>query len=230
MNNGERKGGDPEYWQIVRTAPGLQDFWQLHRSAAGGADHNSPEQFLANVNEVDHGHYIKMSVRPDGSFTMTNPAGTLNATTITLALNTFTPSAGGPLAVSGTFNLNNGTVTATTIQQGAQTGAATATLAFNWAGGTIQNTTGADLTITTPVVVGTAAAHQAIVADGALVVKSLGEATKLVTGDAPGLDLVIYGCVLVLVVAFAPGGIVGLFDRARKLLRRRERRQERANG
>jgi competence protein ComEC len=72
MNNGERKGGDPEYWQIVRTAPGLQDFWQLHRSAAGGADHNSPEQFLANVNEVDHGHYIKMSVRPDGSFTMTN--------------------------------------------------------------------------------------------------------------------------------------------------------------
>ena len=28
---------------------------------------------------------------------------------------------------------------------------------------------------------------------GALVVRSLGEATKLVTGDAPGLDLVIYG-------------------------------------
>lgn len=72
MNNGERKGGDPEYWQIVHTAPGLQDFWQIHRSAAGGADHNSPEQFLANLNEVDHGHYIKMSVRPDGSFSMTN--------------------------------------------------------------------------------------------------------------------------------------------------------------
>src|SRR5579864_9693295 len=72
MNNGERKGGDPEYWQIVHKAPGLQDFWQIHRSAAGGADHNSPEQFLANLNEVDHGHYIKMSVRPDGSFSMTN--------------------------------------------------------------------------------------------------------------------------------------------------------------
>jgi hypothetical protein len=57
---------------LVHTAPGLEDFWQLHRSAAGGADHNSPEQFLANLNEVDHGHYIKMSVRPDGSFTMTN--------------------------------------------------------------------------------------------------------------------------------------------------------------
>ncbi|HEV2201000.1 MAG TPA: MBL fold metallo-hydrolase [Bryobacteraceae bacterium] len=72
MNNGERKGGDPSYWQIVHQAPGLQDFWQIHRSAAGGADHNSPEQFLANLNETDHGHYIKMSVRADGSFTMTN--------------------------------------------------------------------------------------------------------------------------------------------------------------
>ena len=72
MNNGERKGGDPEYWQVVHDAPGLQDFWQLHRSAAGGADHNSPKQFLANLNEMDHGHYLKMSVRPDGSFTMTN--------------------------------------------------------------------------------------------------------------------------------------------------------------
>ena len=48
---------------------------------------------------------------------------------------------------------------------------------------------------------------------GALVVKSLGEATKLVTRDAPGLDLVIYGCVLILVVAFAPRGIAGLFGR-----------------
>ncbi len=46
---------------------------------------------------------------------------------------------------------------------------------------------------------------------GALVIKTLGEVTKLVTGDAPGLDLVIYGGVLILVVAFAPRGIAGLF-------------------
>ena len=72
MNNGERKGGSPEYWQIVRDAPGLLDFWQLHRSAEGGADHNSPEQFLANLSETDHGHNLKMSVRADGSFKMTN--------------------------------------------------------------------------------------------------------------------------------------------------------------
>ena len=48
---------------------------------------------------------------------------------------------------------------------------------------------------------------------GALVVRALGEATKLVTGDAPGLDLVIYGCVLIAVVAFAPRGIAGLLER-----------------
>lgn len=47
---------------------------------------------------------------------------------------------------------------------------------------------------------------------GALVVKSLGEATKLIAGDAPGLDLVIYGAVLILVVAFAPRGIAGMLS------------------
>ena len=46
---------------------------------------------------------------------------------------------------------------------------------------------------------------------GALVVKTLGEVTKLMTGGAPGLDLVIYGSVLIVVVAFAPRGIAGIF-------------------
>ncbi|HUI97558.1 MAG TPA: branched-chain amino acid ABC transporter permease [Xanthobacteraceae bacterium] len=45
---------------------------------------------------------------------------------------------------------------------------------------------------------------------GALVVKTLGEGAKVAAGDAPGLDLVIYGSVLVLVVAFAPRGIAGV--------------------
>jgi competence protein ComEC len=72
MNNGERKGGSPEVWQIVRAAPGLEDFWQLHRSAAGGTEYNSPEHFLANLNETDHGHSLKISARADGGFVMTN--------------------------------------------------------------------------------------------------------------------------------------------------------------
>jgi branched-chain amino acid transport system permease protein len=45
---------------------------------------------------------------------------------------------------------------------------------------------------------------------GALAVRSLGEAAKIVAGDAPGIDLAIYGAVLVAVIALAPRGIVGL--------------------
>jgi branched-chain amino acid transport system permease protein len=47
---------------------------------------------------------------------------------------------------------------------------------------------------------------------GAVVVKTLGEAAKLITGDAPGLDLIIYGAVLILVVALAPRGIAGFLS------------------
>jgi branched-chain amino acid transport system permease protein len=51
---------------------------------------------------------------------------------------------------------------------------------------------------------------------GALVVKTLGELAKLATGDAPGLDLVIYGCVLILIVAVAPRGIAGILSDLRR--------------
>ena len=62
-------------------------------------------------------------------------------------------------------------------------------------------------------------------------IKTLGEVTKLVTGDAPGLDLVIYGAVLILVVAFAPRGIAGLFaDLRARLSRSRTTLPEDAHG
>jgi branched-chain amino acid transport system permease protein len=56
---------------------------------------------------------------------------------------------------------------------------------------------------------------------GALVVKLLGEGIKLVTGDVPGLDLMIYGAVLVLVIRFAPRGLVGAFADMRTYFMRR---------
>jgi branched-chain amino acid transport system permease protein len=66
---------------------------------------------------------------------------------------------------------------------------------------------------------------------GALVVKTLGEIAKLVTGGAPGLDLVIYGSVLILVVAFAPQGIAGLLTQLRlRLTRLTSSLPERAHG
>lgn len=58
---------------------------------------------------------------------------------------------------------------------------------------------------------------------GAVAVKVLGEGAKLVAGDAPGLNLIVYGCVLVLVIAFAPRGLIGLVDSARRLLSRKKR-------
>jgi branched-chain amino acid transport system permease protein len=69
---------------------------------------------------------------------------------------------------------------------------------------------------------------------GALVVKSIGELAKLVAGDAPGLDLVIYGGVLVLVVGFAPRGIAGIIADLRagvaRAMTRNTARPERAHG
>jgi len=66
---------------------------------------------------------------------------------------------------------------------------------------------------------------------GALVVRTLGELTKLAIGDAPGLDLVIFGGVLILVVAFAPRGIAGvLLDLQRRLASLCAAVMERAHG
>jgi branched-chain amino acid transport system permease protein len=53
---------------------------------------------------------------------------------------------------------------------------------------------------------------------GALLIKALGEATKLVSADVPGLDLVIYGLLLIGVVGLAPRGVVGFLD---AIIRRR---------
>jgi branched-chain amino acid transport system permease protein len=55
---------------------------------------------------------------------------------------------------------------------------------------------------------------------GALAVKALGEGALLVAGDAPGLDLVVFGGVLVLVIGFAPRGLIGSLDQlGRRLFR-----------
>ncbi len=71
----------------------------------------------------------------------------------------------------------------------------------------------------TPIIGGVGTVFGALV--GALLVKSLGEGAKFVTGDVPGLDLMVYGAILVLVIAFAPRGIVGVLADARERLKRR---------
>jgi beta-lactamase superfamily II metal-dependent hydrolase len=71
MNNGARKGGSRQAWRIIRDVPGLQDLWQLHFAADAGPDFNSPEPFLANIDEST-AHGLKISAQADGAFTVTN--------------------------------------------------------------------------------------------------------------------------------------------------------------
>ena len=70
MNNGAMKGGAPDTFKRLHNSPGLADLWQLHYSLDAKVL-NSPEQFIANPDEKT-AHYIKVTARPDGSFTVTN--------------------------------------------------------------------------------------------------------------------------------------------------------------
>jgi competence protein ComEC len=72
MNNGAKKGGSPEAWQIIRKSPGLEDLWQLHFALAGKVENNSPESFIANLEEGCAGQHIALLANPDGSFTVLN--------------------------------------------------------------------------------------------------------------------------------------------------------------
>lgn len=56
---------------------------------------------------------------------------------------------------------------------------------------------------------------------GAVVLHVLGEVAKQITGNAPGLNLVFYGILLIVALRFLPNGIAGLFTR-RFVLRHRE--------
>ncbi len=101
MNNGTRKGGSVQAFEILRGSPGLDDLWQLHWSYHGKAEHNAPGVFIANVDDPatlarvidppameagaaaqagaptgnaahDPAHWIEVSVERDGTFTVTN--------------------------------------------------------------------------------------------------------------------------------------------------------------
>lgn len=72
MNNGAKKGGAAQSWQTIRSSPGLEDLWQVHFAVAGGKDNNSPDSFIANIDEACEGKHIKVSAMADGSFTVLN--------------------------------------------------------------------------------------------------------------------------------------------------------------
>ncbi len=82
MNNGPRKGGAPQTFEILGASPTLEHLWQNHYSIPAG-DANRPERFIANLEEgvaledgrtvhMGTSHWIRAEARRDGSFTVTN--------------------------------------------------------------------------------------------------------------------------------------------------------------
>jgi hypothetical protein len=75
INNGIRKGGQPETMRVLYSAPGLEDLWQLHVAQLSGAEHAIPALFAANTgDDPQHSpaHWIKVSAEASGTFTVTN--------------------------------------------------------------------------------------------------------------------------------------------------------------
>ena len=83
MNNGPRKGGAVQTFEILRATDSLEHLWQNHYSIPAGEARNRPEQFIANLEEgapiadgrtvhMGPAHWIHVSARRDGSFTVTN--------------------------------------------------------------------------------------------------------------------------------------------------------------
>jgi len=98
MNNGTRKGGQPDAMKIIHSAPRLQDLWQMHFSLLSGQEYTVPGMFIANT--VDDqpetvpiaampspapgpnappppahngpAYWIKVVAQPDGTFSITN--------------------------------------------------------------------------------------------------------------------------------------------------------------
>jgi hypothetical protein len=75
INNGIRKGGQPETMRVLHASPGLEDLWQIHAAQLSGPEYAIPGMFVANiVDDPQHSpaHWIKVSANTDGSFAVTN--------------------------------------------------------------------------------------------------------------------------------------------------------------
>jgi len=98
MNDGTRKGGEPEVMKTVHSSPGLEDLWQIHFSQLSGQEYTVPGVFIANTVYQQQpvmpiapipapqpgpgappppahngmAYWIKVSAHQDGSYTVTN--------------------------------------------------------------------------------------------------------------------------------------------------------------
>jgi beta-lactamase superfamily II metal-dependent hydrolase len=98
MNNGTRKGGQPDAMRVLHSAPGLEDLWQIHFSVLSGQEFTVPGMLIANPFDEQPAamavapvtlpqqaaaqppapqhngpaYWLKVSAQQDGSFTVTN--------------------------------------------------------------------------------------------------------------------------------------------------------------
>ena len=98
MNNGTRKGGQPDAMKVLHSSPGLEDLWQEHFSLLSGQEYTVPGAFIANTVDDQaaampiapaaapapgpgvppppahngQAYWLKVSASRDGSFSVTN--------------------------------------------------------------------------------------------------------------------------------------------------------------
>jgi beta-lactamase superfamily II metal-dependent hydrolase len=74
MNNGPRKGGQPDVFETLRKSQGLEDIWQGHLALMAPREVNTDEQMIANLEPTAEckGNLLKLSVASNGKYTMTN--------------------------------------------------------------------------------------------------------------------------------------------------------------
>ena len=107
MNNGTRKGGQPDAMKVLFSIPGLEDLWQMHFSQLSGQEYTVPGMFIANTVDtpdtalavapyvapalgtpgatpapVHNGpaFWFKVSAEQDGSFAVTNKRNSFSKT------------------------------------------------------------------------------------------------------------------------------------------------------
>lgn len=76
MNNGPRKGCEPELFATLQATKSLAAIYQLHKNIRpDGAMNNVADEYIANREEKCEGHYVKLSVDPAGkTYTVAIPA------------------------------------------------------------------------------------------------------------------------------------------------------------
>jgi competence protein ComEC len=75
MNNGARKGTQPQTMAALESAKSIVAMYQVHKNVRDDRENNTSDEYIANLEEQCSAHYIKMSVDPSGKrYTVSIPS------------------------------------------------------------------------------------------------------------------------------------------------------------